>query len=125
MIRWNTEVHAPCCPGEIINLTDGRSILIQVDWDYPSVATSFGWNMTEVQRCNRCGALNKVPRNDCRVDVYICKTCNKEADICDHSSTDGTIDCDCGVTASEFIAIAGDWLRQHDGVEVEDPGYFV
>lgn len=30
---------------------------------------------------------------------------------CDHSSTDGTVNCaNCGVTASEFIAAAGEYL---------------
>ena len=50
MIIWNTEINAPCCPGEIVNLEDeSQSILIQTDWDFPGVATSFGWSLREVQ----------------------------------------------------------------------------
>lgn len=32
---------APCCIK--LETDDGRSILIQTDWDYPGVASSFGW----------------------------------------------------------------------------------
>ena len=98
-ITWSTDVNAPCCPGEIV-AEDGRSILVQTDWDYPSVAQSFGWSLRNVQRCPYCGG-------------------------CDHSSTDGTVDCpECGVTAGAFIAAAGEWLRDNDGTTAEDPGYF-
>ena len=45
---------------------------------------------------------------------------------CRHSckgSTDGTIDCRAR-TASEHIGRAREYLDQHDGKTVEDPGYF-
>ena len=97
MIIWNTEVNAPCCPGEIVN-DNGDSILIQTDWDYPGTANTFGWSLREVQR---------------------------EGGDCDHSGTDGTVDChECGVSASDFISAASDWLYDNDGVVAEDPGYF-
>lgn len=97
-ITWNTDVNAPCCPGEIL-AEDGRSVLVQTDWDYPGVASTFGWSMRDVQR--------------------------NTAGDCLHDFTDGTVDCaDCGLTASDFIAAARLWLDEHDGAQAEDPGYF-
>lgn len=127
-ITWNTEVNAPCCPGEILS-DDGRSILIQTDWDYPGVAASFGWDITAVQACNRrgCGHVTtEAPDNRDTPDgeVYICPECEREADCCEHCGTDGTVDCECGVTATDFISAARDWLESNDGITVMDPGYF-
>lgn len=48
-IYWNTDVNAPCCPGEIVDNETGKTILVQSDWDYPSTAETFGWNIREVQ----------------------------------------------------------------------------
>lgn len=99
-ITWNTEVNAPCCPGEIVN-EDGRTVLIQTDTDFPGVASSFGWSMRTVQPDG--------PRtHDCR-----------------HSGTDGTVNCpECGVTATEFISAAREYLANCDGATADDPGYF-
>jgi hypothetical protein len=45
---------------------------------------------------------------------------------CCHQVTDGTVDCDdCGMPAMEFIKAAGEYLREHNGVTAEDPGYFL
>lgn len=97
-IMWNTDVSAPCCPGEIVN-DDGQTVLIQTDWDYCGVATSFGWSIREVQQIDH--------------------------DECDHSFSDGTVDCpECGLIAGEFIAAARDWLDDNDGVMADDPEYF-
>jgi hypothetical protein len=77
---------------------DGSDILIQSDWDLPGVASTFGWSVREV----------KTPGRDC-----------------DHSGTDGTIDCpECGLKAGTFISEAGDWINSNDGATVDDPGYF-
>lgn len=103
-ITWNTDVNAPCCPGEIIDDDTGRTIPVQTDWGYPGVAGSFGWSLRVVQR-------NKL---DC--DSY---------EICGHSGTDGTIDCpECGITVGEFIEAAREWLEDNDGATADDPGYF-
>lgn len=97
-ITWNTDVPAPCCPGEIV-AADARTILIQTDYDYPGVASTFGW-------CTR-----NVQQDD---DAH-----------CDHSGTDGTIPCpECGLDASVFIANAREFLDDNDGLTVDDPGYF-
>jgi hypothetical protein len=77
----------------------GESILVQVDYDYPSLANTFGWNICSAQ-----------------VDVE---------KPCDHLGTDGTVDCTCGVSVSDFIASAIEYLDSNDGKKVEDPGYFI
>ena len=102
-ITWNTNVKAPCCPGEIINNDTKQSILVQSDYDYPGVASSFGWSTRDVQimQARYYGVL------------------------CDHARTDGTIDCpDCGLAAGSFINAAAVWLRENNGLTVDDPGYF-
>lgn len=102
-IIWNTDVNAPCCPGEILNCDDeSKSILIQTDWDFPGTAQTFGWSLRQVQ------APRRKRKNKCR-----------------HNGTDGTVDCkECGLTATDFISAAYDWLMSHDGAIAEDPGYF-
>ena len=71
----------------ILEAENGESILIQTDWDYPGVASSFGYQPCE------CGF------------------------------TDGTVDCE-HKTASEMITDASEYLDEHIGDTVEDPGYF-
>jgi len=66
---------------------DGQELLIQSDWDYPGIASTFGW-----QPCH-CGL------------------------------TDGTVSC-AHRTASEMISEAAEFLDEHLGESVEDPGYF-
>jgi len=66
----------------------GEDILIQSDWDYPGVASNFGWTP-----CPQCRA------------------------------TDGTVDCEHRV-AGEMITEAAEYLDEHVGDTVEDPGYF-
>jgi len=123
MITWNTNVNAPCA-GEIVN-DDGRSILIQTDWDYPGVASIFGWNIKSVhrKRCLLCGG-ELLPTLETGGTLQ-CDGCECEWKLCDHSHTDGTIDCpDCGVTAQQFIDAAREWLDDNHGVTADDPGYF-
>jgi hypothetical protein len=102
-IMWDTDVNAPGCPGQIVNLDDeSQTILVQTDWDYPAVAQLFGWSLRAVQPVVVIGNL------------------------CDHGGTDGTIDCpECGLPALDFITAAGEWLDDNDGAEADDgPGYF-
>ncbi len=90
------------CPSGcyLIVADDGRDRLVQTDWDYPGVASSFGWSVREVKASGR----------------------NRH---CCHSGTDGTIQCsECGLTASDFIAAAAEWLDDNDGATADDPGYF-
>lgn len=90
--------------GYEIQNDDGRSVLVQMDWDYPSMARTFGWDMRSVQVLNR-GYYGLRP--------------------CDHDGTDGTIQCpSCGLTPQTFISAAAEYLDEHDGGIAHDPGYF-
>lgn len=83
----------------LIVADDGRERFIQTDWDYPGVASSFGWSISSVF--------------------------DKHVIPCDHSHTDGTVACpDCGLTPSDFISAAREWLDENDGATADDPGYF-
>lgn len=90
------------CPGAVCKLWIDRpgeasdSYLVQADYDAPGVASAFGWSVSQVGDGG-----------------------------CEHRGTDGTVDCrDCGTKSTAFIAAAIDFLNDHDGDEVEDPGYF-
>lgn len=75
---------------------DGRDMLVQTDWEWPGVASTFGWSIAYA------GGY-----------------------ACDHQGTDGTVTCPkCDSPAHFFIQHARDWLDEHDGAEAEDPGYF-
>lgn len=120
MITWNTDVNAPCCPGEIVN-DDGRTVLVQTDWDYPGVASTFGWSLSQVQRCRYCGG---EPESSDHLH-FTCEDCGEQCPVCQHDGTDGTVDCpECRIDAGTFIAAAGEFLDGADGAVAEDPGYF-
>lgn len=90
--------------GYVLTAEDGRSVLVQTDWDYPGVASSFGFNLADVQVMNR--------------RYYGLAACQ-------HDGTDGTIKCQkCGLLPVTFIEAAAAYLDEQDGAEVDDPGYF-
>jgi hypothetical protein len=60
MITWNTK-QIPGIIGEIEN-EDGRTILIQNDWDYPAIASTFEWSARFVQ-CERCRCGGMIDRS--------------------------------------------------------------
>ena len=123
MITWNTDVNAPCCPGEILDSESKQSVLVQTDFDFPGVASSFGWNMKEVQRCVSCQS-GDVEYAIGQTNV-VCNDCYEYTAPCDHDGTDGTVDCpQCGVSASAFIQAAQAWLDENNGATADDPGYF-
>jgi hypothetical protein len=78
---------------------EGRDILIQTDWDYPGIASAMRWS----PRAAATRAQNAR---------------------CDHSGTDGTVDCACGLTASRMITHAREWIDAREGLTFPDPGYF-
>lgn len=95
---------APCCVK--IKADDGRDHLVQTDYDWPGVASVFGWSMGSVQKPGR-----GYP------DYY--------RPACHHRKTDGTVTCpECGITPGDFITAARQWLDDHDGAQADDPGYF-
>lgn len=102
-MRITLDTDTSDCPGAICKIVadDGRDILVQTDWDAPGIASTFGWFVSN----------NPGP--------------NGPHFFCFHSGTDGTIDCpDCGTTAATFINDAIEFIRDHDGESVDDPGYF-
>lgn len=111
---------APCSVK--IVAADGRDRLIQMDWDWPGVAANFGFSLRSVQRCQRCGKVLRVV--DCK--QFACIDCDDLiGQCCQHSGTDGTIDCKaCGLQAGDFVTAARDWMDDNDGAEAADPGYF-
>jgi hypothetical protein len=124
-ITWNTDCNAPGCPGEIVH-PDGRTVMVQTDWDYLGVASTFGWRLSSVQRAPRycCGEETSCDDPTCTAARELAAKIAKRGP-CEHDGTDGTIDCpDCGVTADEFISAADDWLAENDGATADDPGYF-
>lgn len=83
----NITLESGDCGMYLLVADDGEEILIQTDWDFPGIASSFGWCP-----CH-CGA------------------------------TDGTVDCP-HKTASAMISEAAEYLDDHIGDSVADPGYF-
>lgn len=123
-IYWDTDCNAPCV-GMIVNADKPKkTILVQTDWNYPGVASTFGWKIISIQQCNVC---NKCTVDDAAEDgqITICEHCDASIVACPHDCTDGTVDCKyCGASASSFIDAAGQWLQDNDGATVDDPGYF-
>ena len=108
--------YAPCSylicavdtQGEWNTHDDCRTVLVQTDWDYPGLASNLGWSTRNVQS-------DPKPRHWQTGEEF----------VCEHDSTDGTVKCEsCGVTVSEFIESAREFLDEHLGEEFEDPGYF-
>lgn len=125
-ITINTNCHAPCCPCEIL-ASDGRSILVQTDWDYPGFASSFGWSVQRVQKCRACGKVHVIAPldNGAIPEFFTCDEFPAAQPCCHHNGTDGTVTCKgCSLVAGDFIAAAGDFLRDNDKLIVDDPGYF-
>lgn len=85
-MKRNVEPH---CGGYIIN-----GSLVQSDWDFPGVARELGWHPARVQRRGR----------------EIVELARRSRVGCQHTHTDGTVNCDCGVTASDFIRAAAHYL---------------
>lgn len=82
---------------EDVDIGECFTRLVQYDYDFPGLASAFGWDKS-----------------------------NKGAG-CACDETDGTIDCPCcDKTAREYIADAREFLDQvaSDETVVDDPGYF-
>ena len=105
-------------------------MLVQTDWDHPGTANTFGWSLKDAKpeepawyeegwRENPELISDIGTKGVAEFEQYE-KQC-----ACEHDGTDGTVACDkCGMTASQFICAAGEWLNDNDGAEAEDPGYF-
>ena len=94
----------------LLRSSTGKSRLIQTDYDYPGIASNWGWSP---QHRKRKSTLDFDPdtHTPCPGSVL----------------TDGTIDCPvCKKSSTSFIAEAQEFLDDEavDGGEVDDPGYF-
>jgi hypothetical protein len=105
-ITLDTTPNAPGCYR--IEAEDGQDILIQTDWDFPGLATMFGWCIMDLQAV--------IGENDEGEPLHGLK--------CLHPNTDGTIDCACGLKTTDFISAAQEYLDDNDGKTIDDPGYF-
>ncbi len=105
--------NAPCCV--LIQNDDGRDLLIQTDYDFPGVASTFGWSTAHLRRKPTIDIGQMLPDEIAKLNV------------CDGASfTDGTIDCPtCGKSALSFINEAREWMNANDGATERDPGYFL
>ena len=127
MIRFDTDTYHHI--GQIVN-DDGRTVLVDSDWDYPSVASTFGWWIGSVQKCRECSQVHEnavEPGGDGQpVKGLACDDHNPDLPrhLCEHDGSDGTVDCPCGLTRTEFITAAQNYLEASDGAEADDPGYF-
>ena len=104
--------------------SDGRDILVQTDWDYPGVATNLGWSPRIVHQAHCHVKAHDADGYSETCDGEGCAYDSECPDCCEHDGTDGTVTCDCGVSASDFIASAAAWLDDHMGESFDDPGYF-
>jgi hypothetical protein len=75
---------------------EDNTVLVQSDWDFPGLATSFGWNHGIQKHCHHEGTDGTV---DCKK---------------------------CGKKATKFITEASDFLDKcvNNATVVNDPGYF-
>jgi hypothetical protein len=124
---------------------DGRDQLFQVDYDYPVLASHLGWSLTFLQKETVWWQIVRRDKSqqiiytgspgDCEerlitelysdAEHYYVRPDASHPDYCPHDGTDGTVKCDaCGLTATDFISAAREWLDQKEGEEFDDPGYF-
>jgi hypothetical protein len=113
---------------------DGRSQYFQVDYDHASLASHLGWSVEQVQwaRCKDCDPTRRFviepDQGDCPCpeECPDCDGTNVEIVYCDHSFSDGTIDCSaCGMKTMSFINSAQGWLTDHCDQSFDDAtGYF-
>ena len=127
-ITWHTGVEGAI--GAIVPDDEGyECVIVQTDWDYPTVASTFGWTTELVQPCPICGIVfltrEAVMSRGYPVE-FVCPKCQTvRVNPCCHQTTDGTVDCpDCDLKAGHFIEAAGQYLLDNDGQTAEDPGYF-
>jgi hypothetical protein len=135
MISINTNINAPCCPCEIVDMTEGstETILVQTDYDFPGFASTFGWSVTDVNPSleepdfyepNWRAKLAEDSAYLTAEEITELEAFEKKVN-CDHDGTDGSIDCPaCGLDSIVFIDSAREYLEENDGKEAEDPGYF-
>lgn len=103
----------------LTNEDTGETRLVQLDYDFPGVASAFGWTLRAATPAPRPEDYDMDDPTD-RLNLRIAQ----RRAACSHAETDGTIACpSCAATPARFIANAIDFLRAGPD-PVEDPGYF-
>jgi len=95
-------------------------MFVQTDWDYPALASRFGWSLRDVQHCRHCKRPLNVNADD--HGAVRCEDCGKRKGnvYCDHGGTDGTVDCkECGLKVGDFLGAAFDFLAENDGTTAD------
>lgn len=87
----------------LIHHRGGETELVQVDYDFPPTAQRYGWNTRRVQP-------GLATFDDPKPEARVLRRAPNRGKGCDHGGTDGTVDCGCGVTASDFISAASEYL---------------
>jgi hypothetical protein len=111
----------------VTDLDTGQDMLVQTDLDFPGTASTFGWSPAMVQKDFTKEIEKKAFDEDWTAEQENKALADAQANFtpCRHPYTDGTTDCKvCGVTVGEFIESARQYLDDHIGDVVEDPGYF-
>ena len=113
----------------VLEAEDGRSILFQLDYDYPPLASNLGASYEDMARTiardNARYVSNRYGRDGAHGSHVRLMTARRVRAIrrCDHSNTDGTVRCACGIEAGDWIKAATDWLDAHDGESFDNTGY--
>lgn len=95
-----------------------RSVFIQSNREYASLARTFGWDISTVGPQWYDEDKAELMPNKERATYE--KQC-----YCKHEETDGTMDCkQCGVMVGDFLSAAYNYLIESTGKIVDDPGYF-
>jgi len=84
------------------------------------LAETLDWSTERVQLCPVCKQVVTAR------DIYSrglpvefrCYECRAtRTNPCDHGTTDGTVDCECGMRDVEFLASAARWIDEHEEEE--------
>jgi hypothetical protein len=89
--------------GYILHKNESENEFYQTDWNWPALATIMGWSVLRVQR--RGKKIVHLTR------VMLDSRARHDPDSYCRHLTDGTVKCNlCGITASDFIRCAGEYL---------------
>jgi hypothetical protein len=132
----------------VTDLETKKDLLIQTDWNFPGLASNFGWRISAVQRdddedlklaytillaISEFWETGDAPIHKSALlfddhDKPIAQFIRQfitSVQCCQHLHSDGTVTCpDCGLTSTDFISAAREWLDDNEGAEAEDPGCF-
>jgi len=117
-ITWNTNVNAPLLPRE----DRCRGPAHHPHPDRLGLPKHRQHLRLVIEERATLQVVQRVQTVSVDEEKWECEHCGKKNRACDHDATDGTVDCkDCGMTATDFITTAGDWLRDNDRATAMTP----